>query len=295
MNMVCPICSKQMKMKKTNMKVSDQNIKLFYCRDCNYFAIDNDSIPQTVETGDYKDLLESVSKVRRHNHKLIAKTIIDIIGKDRIVNGLEVGSARGEFLALKKKCKNMKFCGIEPMQESCDYSIKKGLNVHNGFFPQDMPIEWKDYDVIVFNDVFEHIPDSKATLNGCSKVIKEGGYIFLNLPVNNGLFFKIGKVFDLLGRPEAFVRLWQLHTPTPHVHYYSDKAIIKLMNKNGYSLVGRPINMMVLDRDNIEKRVYAVPMNKNSAKLIIKGVKLFFPLLVLLSHDTKCFVFRRMA
>jgi len=293
-NITCSICGGIVKEKKTNMVVEGQKVKLLYCKWCKHYSIDHKGLTQISTKCNYLELLKSVDKVRNYNYSLVVEQILRLPCYDLHINGLEVGSATGSFLELLGKYDIMNFVGIEPMKESYTIAKDKRLNVFNGYFPQDIPKDITDLDVVVFNDTFEHIPDSEEVLRECDKITKKDeSYIFINLPVNSGFFFKTGRILDMLGFPDAFIRLWQLHTDSPHIHYYSNRSIEKLLKKYDFRLASRPINMMVLDRDNIENRVKAVPMKKKSEKMIIRGVKLLFPFIRIMPNDTKCFCFKR--
>ena len=96
----------------------------------------------------------------------------------------------------------------------------------------------------------------------------------------------------MIGLSEAFKRLWQINTSSPHVHYFSVKALKRLLEMNGFELVEKPLKMLDLDKKTIAERVRAVPMDKLQAVFFIKGLNLVYPLLRFFPDDTKCFTFR---
>ena len=99
---------------------------------------------------------------------------------------LDVGCAHGWFLDAAKSA-GFNVLGVEPDVNVFNASIKRGLPVLNGFFPEILT-ENEQFDVIVFNDVFEHIPDINNLLTGCRDHLKPGGVLVLNLPSSKGFF-----------------------------------------------------------------------------------------------------------
>lgn len=287
----CPICKLKGKAIKSHMMNENQRMTVFYCRSCRYYWIDPKRL-KTQHVGDYMDLLESVRTVRNINNVKILNELERLFSEKDSVKGLEVGSGNGSFLKSAKDYSRFHFIGIEPMRESYEMCTQQGLNCVQGIFPDDLPSELTGFDIIIFNDVFEHIPDSTQLLQKCAKLLQRNGLLVINCPVNTGVFFRIAKTMDSIGLSEAFKRLWQINTSSPHIHYFSERSLIRLLVGNGYELVGKPIKMAVLDKHSIAQRVHAVPMNNHQAEIFIKGLNLFFPLFRFFPVDTKCFIFR---
>ena len=291
MDSICPICGAGGRDIRAHLKNEENRIPVFYCRSCRYYWIDPEKA-EAAHAGDYQALLESVKTVRAANSKRILDTLDRLFsGRDEI-KGLEVGSGSGSFLKAAKTYGRFRFTGIEPMPESCRQCLEQGLDCILGMFPDDLPPERTGFDAIVFNDVFEHIPGSARLLLRCAQLLRKDGLLVINCPVNTGVFFRVGKAMDRLGMSEAFQRLWQINTGSPHVHYFSEKSLIRLLGMNGFALVGKPLKMVVLDKESIADRVRAVPMDRARADMFIKGLHAVYPLLRFFPDDTKCFVFR---
>lgn len=65
---------------------------------------------------------------------------------------------------------------------------ESGCKVYCGFFPQTKPD--KKFDTIISMDVFEHIEDGRAFINGCFDILNENGRLILMSPFiySDGLF-----------------------------------------------------------------------------------------------------------
>jgi 2-polyprenyl-3-methyl-5-hydroxy-6-metoxy-1,4-benzoquinol methylase len=106
-------------------------------------------------------------------------TLLDAIEKIRTASGrlLDVGCAHGWFLEAAKE-RGFDTLGIEPDQQFIA-TAPHGITIRQGFFP-DILEETAQFDVIVFNDVLEHMPDVKAVLSGCRKHLKPGGVLVIS-------------------------------------------------------------------------------------------------------------------
>lgn len=126
--------------------------------------------------------------------------------------------------------------GIEPDVNVYNATAQRGLPVRNGFFPQVLSSSEK-FDVIVFNDVFEHILDVADILNKCRSHLNPDGQLILNLPSSTGIFYRISKGLAGRGFKGFFERLWQKGLPSPHLHYFNTRNLSKLLQDNGFEVI----------------------------------------------------------
>lgn len=148
---------------------------------------------------------------------------------------LDVGCAHGWFLELASK-RGFQVLGIEPDLNVYNKTSLRGLPVRQGFFPEVLSANER-FDVITFNDVFEHIPDIKSALIGCHAHLNTGGLLVLNLPSSTGLFYKLARLLSRVGLHAFFERLWQKDLPSPHLHYFNKKNLTKLLQENGFEVI----------------------------------------------------------
>lgn len=148
---------------------------------------------------------------------------------------LDVGCAHGWFLeAARGRFKQV--LGIDPDATLQAQALAKGLPVRAGFFPDALE-EGEAFDVIVFNDVIEHIPDIHAALAACSERLTPDGLLILNLPSSRGFFYKLASLMARAGMHGPFERLWQKGLPSPHVHYFNHRNLSRLVSENGFFAV----------------------------------------------------------
>ena len=147
---------------------------------------------------------------------------------------LDVGCAHGWFLEAARE--HFDVLGIEPDAALGEHALAKGLPVRAGYFPDALK-EGEAFDVIVFNDVIEHIPDIHAALAACRERLTPDGLLILNLPSSRGFFYKAASTLARLGVRGPFERLWQKGLPSPHVHYFNHRNLSRLVSKNGFFAV----------------------------------------------------------
>jgi len=144
---------------------------------------------------------------------------------------LDVGCAHGWFLDVAKN--DFEVLGLEPDKNVFKVASSRGLPVRLGYFPEAL-YDREQFDVIIFNDVIEHIPDIKQILALCQDRLNTDGVLVLNLPSSNGMFYRLSKIFCRLGFPVFFERLWQKGLPSPHLHYFNKSNLVGFLRDNGF-------------------------------------------------------------
>jgi len=174
----CPICIKKIEPGKQGWH--------FVCPSCQYeMAALTPSINQT---NLHQPLDESAREtglrtIRNTNFKkLLNRISIFTKGHKKL---LDVGCAHGWFLEIAKN--QFDVLGIEPDKVIFNQTAKTGLSIRLGYFPEVLNSEEK-FDIIIFNDVIEHIPDIQSVLNSCHKHLNKNGLLVLNLPNSKGIF-----------------------------------------------------------------------------------------------------------
>ncbi len=164
--------------------------------------------------------------------------LLDRIGRHTAPAGtrlLDVGAAHGWFVKAAAS-RGFTALGLEPDHAVCEQAQRNGALVREGFFP-DVLAAHEQFDVIVFNDVFEHIPHSDALLSQCIARLALGGLLVLNLPSSRGFFYRISKMLHRFGAGAFFDRLWQKGMPSPHLHYFHASNLTQLSARHGLTLI----------------------------------------------------------
>ena len=126
-----------------------------------------------------------------------AKTLKKKIGKKKF-SVLEIGCNDGILLKNFKKNNHL---GVEPSQNVCRIAQKKGLNVINKFFNEDLLKTKninKEFDIICGANVFCHIPNLYEMFFTLSKFLRKGGIIAIEEPYLGDMITKTSydQVYD---------------------------------------------------------------------------------------------------
>lgn len=134
---------------------------------------------------------------------------------------LEIGSSYGYFLEFMQE-QGVKIEGLELSQKASQSAIDKGFTVNCGSI-ENINIQ-KEFQAIFLLDVFEHIPNPQSFLKIISKKLATNGEIFLTLPNQNSLEFRL------------FKKYWEWVSPPAHLHFFNAKSITELFNQNGFTV-----------------------------------------------------------
>ena len=101
----------------------------------------------------------------------------------------------------------------------------------SGFFPADLQ-DHGPYDVIAFNDVFEHLPSPVLAIRRVEELLSVDGTVVINLPSSEGALFRIATLLAAMGFTSPLERLWQMGFPSPHIWYFSPKNLALLVSRH---------------------------------------------------------------
>lgn len=203
---------------------------------------------------------------------------------------LDVGCAHGWFLETARA--DFEVLGVEPDAVVGARTAARGLPVRPGFFP-DALHDGEQFDVIVFNDVIEHIPAIGAALDACHARLHDGGLLVLNLPNSAGLFYRLSKLFARLGWRGPFERLWQKDLPSPHVHYFDPANLQRLLAQHGFTCEHSGQLPALRAKGLLERIRCAGNISGPALYLQYLGVLAMVPLLRLFPSDIIVSVFRK--
>jgi SAM-dependent methyltransferase len=207
----------------------------FTCSSCGYEG--TTLAPRINEHAAYGTLNEAAREaglkdIRAENFRVILRAIRGLAGAGGKTL-LDVGSAHGWFL--QAAAPSFLVTGIEPDEEVAARARQGGHAIRTGFFP-DVLNQDERFDVIVFNDVIEHIPAIGAAMDACAAHLGRDGLLVLNLPSSKGFFYRLSKFLARLGWRDPFERMWQKDLPSPHVHYFSPDNLLKLAQCRHFQL-----------------------------------------------------------
>lgn len=232
--------------------------------------------------------IQGLESLRRENFE----NILDRLENIKPLNGLkilEVGSAWGWFLEAASK-RGAVVVGIEPEKANADLARSKGLNVENGFFPHDLK-DCGPYDVIVFNDVFEHIPSPSVVVHQVESLLAPEGIAIFNYPSSDGVFFRIANLLNAIGFNGPLERLWQKGLASPHVSYFNPNTMRLIVSNNSQLKYLDTFRLKSVSRNGLYQRVSASHSGVNG-RLIVSVIWCLTLILPLLPSDIEVSFFQ---
>jgi SAM-dependent methyltransferase len=180
--------------------------------------------------------------------------------------------------------------GVEPDANVLRLARRNG-KVRHGYFPSALEPD-EAFDVIVFNDVFEHIPNLTATLADIASRLRPGGLLCLNCPDKRGLFFRVAAALDRLGMPQPYDRLWQRGLPSPHVWYFEPAHLAHATRGFGLTHV-EDVRLATVKLDGLWERIRCGGENLLVTAAAFVFTLATYPLAALLPSDATACVFRK--
>lgn len=142
---------------------------------------------------------------------------------------LELGSAHGGFVHLMRQA-GFEAEGCELSPSICQIARETfGVPMRQGPV-EDQSIAPGSLDVVVLMDVLEHLPNPRATLASCARLLKEDGILLIQTPR-----YPRGETLEKLeARGDRFIA--QLK-PLEHLYLFSCESVERLMRSVGLPVV----------------------------------------------------------
>lgn len=129
--------------------------------------------------------------------------------------------------------------GSDWAQGPLERAGKRGLAVFRGTLgPPGLPLATESVDVVVLNEVIEHLVDTDGAVAELSRVLKPGGHLLLSTPNlaawfnRAALLLGMQPVFSevslrrVFGRPGSVV--------AGHLHLFTRRALLEFLEANGF-------------------------------------------------------------
>ncbi len=144
---------------------------------------------------------------------------------------LDVGCGTGNFSRAIKDKTGCEVWGIEPVAMEAVEAKKVLDEVKIGFFEDVIDSIDKQFEVICFNDVLEHMPDPHQTLKMCIRVLGPGGIIIASMP--NILHYQ--EFFDILIKKDFKYTDAGIMDRT-HLRWFTRKSMIRMFEDCGFDV-----------------------------------------------------------
>ena len=141
---------------------------------------------------------------------------------------LEIGSNNGELLY--HLCGlGWKVFGIEVNRFGVEIAMRHGIQTFHGVL-EDARLDEECFDLVIVNDVIEHLTMPNRTINIISKLLRPGGIVIVSTPNANCGF---SQASQWLARFTIGLIPWSQSEPPYHLHYFSSRTIAILLKRFG--------------------------------------------------------------
>lgn len=106
---------------------------------------------------------------------------------------LDLGTARGDFLAVMAEL-GWQVAGIEPFEEAGN---PHDLTIYRERFPDECGLPDESYDVITAWAVLEHLHDPATAFRECSRLLRPGGRLIVQVPNLRSIYSRWAKQDDV--------------------------------------------------------------------------------------------------
>lgn len=142
---------------------------------------------------------------------------------------LEVGCGQGNF---SKNFTDVEYLGVEANAEMAERARANGINVITGLY-DDVASQVPDghFDLVVCNDVIEHMIDPAGFLRNVKAKLAPGGHLIASIP--NIRYAPV--LFDLLVHADFEYTEWGVLDYT-HLHLFTSKSFSRLAEQCGWEV-----------------------------------------------------------
>ena len=143
---------------------------------------------------------------------------------------LDIGVGRGETLVAAKQ-RGWDVEGVEPSEQFADYAEEHAdSKIWRGPI-EDADIPEESYDVVVLAAVLEHLYNPDEVIRKIASVLKKGGLLYVDVPNENGLYFKVGNMYQKLRGRDWCVNLAPTFSPY-HLFGFGVRSLHRLLAKH---------------------------------------------------------------
>lgn len=268
---LCPVCATSM--------LTDHQPWCYRCPTCGTWgsdlAVDINGVSHRLLDENLRE--GGLVALREHNNRVLVRRLREqgVASGSRL---LDVGSAHGWFV--RAACAaGIDAQGVEPDSAVAERARAAGTTVRSGFFPEVVGSD-ETFEAIAFNDVLEHLPEPRRAVAAARDHLVPGGLLSLNIPTSRGLFFRVASLVRRAGLTSPWERLWQVGMPSPHLWFFDQPSLVRLLEDEGFELLSvQPLDS--ISRDGLWDRAHS---DRRPSVLTVTGVAIGWLMAPVLNH-----------
>lgn len=206
------------------------------------------------------------SVTERSNYRFLIQQIINIEKDNNKISLLDFGCGSGRFL--REAIESGFFASVTGFEISVAYKNfleSKSLHVYSNQ-SQLIDEHFKSFDVVVADQVFEHVCEPANSINSIKKVLKNKGLLVIDVPNWNSVKRLI------LGKH------WKEINPIEHINMWSYKTLKNFLTKHDFTLIRPPIPFMwalLNSSERTRQTLRCINLIPCRFKIYLRGLRIF--------------------
>ena len=147
-------------------------------------------------------------------------------GKGRL---LDIGTGRGELLRVAVE-DGWDATGVEPSAAFAEYAARYSSAEIRREPVERCNFDAESFDVVILGAVLEHLYNPDETIREISRILRPGGALYVDVPNETGLYFRVGNLYQKLRGRDWVVNLAPTFSPF-HVFGFSPRSLRALLAK----------------------------------------------------------------
>ena len=161
---------------------------------------------------------------------------------------LDVGCGTGSVSEIIVSVTAAELIGIEPDSERAKAAVKRGLNVVNGFLTEDFMASHGPFDVIIFADVLEHLPDPAAIVTIAMNGLVPGGSVVASVPNIAHWFVRVDLLMGRFDYRDCGIM------DSTHLRWFTRKTIAQFFERLGFEITSLGVTVNI-DMQDYHRRI----------------------------------------
>lgn len=152
---------------------------------------------------------------------------------EKYLTVLEIGCGEGNFWNLLKQDKQLEIWGVEPNQNAAIVARRKAHKLYESAFNEcveDLPDNY--FDLIICNDVIEHMPDHDRFFEQIKNKMAPSGHLIGSLP--NVRYYSVMRSF-------IFKKDWLYEDAgvldRTHLRFFTEKSMRRCFDKHKFNVI----------------------------------------------------------
>ncbi len=240
----CKLCQEQTGKPKYTL----HQMTVYACTSCDFHYIDAlDAYPDDIAEKSLltTKALEFINKQLPQNRAQLQQHLQFVLSITPVVEKhcLDIGTGVGVFPALLKDAGALPLA-IEPQQTFREYAndvfgvTSRRELVDNPYWQEQFE---ETFDLVTIWDTLEHDNFPAKTITAACRLLKPGGYLFVDTPSRDSLFYRISEWFYRFSRGTGAQPLNKIYSPKPYRHkqVFTKKQLWWLLGKNALEIINQ--------------------------------------------------------